>query len=174
QAASLVTAAVALAAMLLLSPLIALIPQAVLAAVVIVYSIGLFDPIEFRAIARVRRMEFVWAIVALAGVVVVGTLQGILVAIIVSLAALAHQVSDPPVYVLARKRNTDVFRPVSDAHPNDETWPGLLLLLPEGRIYFANVEQIGQKILRLIAAAAPQTVIVDLSGVFDIEYTALK
>ncbi|MFC0397402.1 SulP family inorganic anion transporter [Paraburkholderia rhizosphaerae] len=174
QAASLVTAAVALAAMLLLSPLIALIPQAVLAAVVIVYSIGLFDPIEFRAIARVRRMEFLWAIVALGGVVVVGTLQGIVVAIIVSLAALAHQVSDPPVYVLARKRNTDVFRPVSDAHPNDETWPGLLLLLPEGRIYFANVEQIGQKILRLIAAAAPQTVIVDLSGVFDIEYTALK
>ncbi|CAB3752087.1 SulP family inorganic anion transporter [Paraburkholderia humisilvae] len=174
QAAALVTAAVALAAMLLLSPLIGPIPQAVLAAVVIVYSIGLFDPIEFRAIARVRRMEFVWALVALAGVVVVGTLQGILVAIVVSLAALAHQLSDPPVYVLARKRNTDVFRPVSHAHPNDETWPGLLMLLPEGRIYFANVEQIGQKILRLIAAAAPQTVIVDLSGVFDIEYTALK
>jgi sulfate permease, SulP family len=174
QAASLVTGAVALAAMLLLSPLIGLIPQAVLAAVVIVYSIGLFDPIEFRAIARVRRMEFVWAVVALVGVVVVGTLQGILVAIVVSLAALAHQLNDPPVYVLARKRNTGVFRPVSAAHPNDETWPGLLLLLPAGRIYFANVQQIGQRILRLIAEAAPQTVIVDLSGVFDIEYTALK
>jgi high affinity sulfate transporter 1 len=174
QAASLVTAAVALAAMLLLSPLIGLIPQAVLAAVVIVYSIGLFDPIEFRAIARVRRMEFVWAVVALAGVVVVGTLQGILVAIVVSLAALAHQISDPPVYVLARKRNTDVFRPVSAAHPNDETWPGLLLLLPEGRIYFANVQHVGMKLIKLIAAAAPRTVIVDMSGVFDIEYTALK
>ncbi|CAB3751603.1 SulP family inorganic anion transporter [Paraburkholderia solisilvae] len=174
QASSLVTAAVALAAMLLLSPLIGLIPHAVLAAVVIVYSIGLFDPIEFRAIARVRRMEFVWALVALAGVVVVGTLQGILVAIIVSLAALAHQISDPPVYVLARKRNTDVFRPLSAAHPNDETWPGLLLLLPEGRIFFANVQHVGLKMLKLITAAAPQTVVVDLSGVFDIEYTALK
>jgi SulP family sulfate permease len=174
QAASLVTAAVALAAMLLLSPLIGLIPQAVLAAVVIVYSIGLFDPIEFRAIARVRRMEFVWAVVALAGVVIVGTLQGILVAIVVSLAALAHQLSDPPVYVLARKRNTNVFRPVSHLHPDDETWPGLLLLMPEGRIYFANVQHIGEKMLKLIAAAAPHTVIVDMSGVFDIEYTALK
>jgi sulfate permease, SulP family len=174
QAASLVTAAVALAAMLLLSPLIGLIPQAVLAAVVIVYSIGLFDPIEFRAIARVRRMEFVWAVVALAGVVIVGTLQGILVAIVVSMAALAHQLSNPPVYVLARKRNTDVFRPVSDLHPHDESWPGLLLLMPEGRVYFANVQHIGEKMLKLIAAAAPHTVIVDMSGVFDIEYTALK
>jgi MFS superfamily sulfate permease-like transporter len=107
-------------------------------------------------------------------VVIVGTLQGILVAIVVSIAALAYQLSDPPVYVLARKRNTNVFRPVSAAHPNDETWPGLLLLMPEGRIYFANVQHLGQKMLKLIAAAGPHTVIVDMSGVFDIEYTALK
>jgi SulP family sulfate permease len=174
QAAGLVTAVVALAAMLLLSPYIGLIPHAVLAAVVIVYSLGLFNVAEFRAIARVRRMELVWALVALTGVVVLGTLQGILVAIVVSLIALAHQVSDPPVYVLARKPGTNVFRPASAAHPHDESFAGLLMLLPEGRMYFANVQHVGLKILHLIAVANPQTVIVDMSGVFDIEYTALK
>jgi MFS superfamily sulfate permease-like transporter len=64
--------------------------------VVIVYSVGLIKPEEFRAIARVRRTEFVWALAALAGVVLLGTLQGIVVAIIVSFVALVYQVSDPP------------------------------------------------------------------------------
>jgi SulP family sulfate permease len=174
QAAGLVTAGVALATMLLLSALIGLIPHAALAAVVIVYSVGLFNPVEFRAIAHVRRTEFVWALVALAGVVLVGTLEGILIAIVVSLVALAYQVSDPPVYVLRRKPNTNVFRPVSDLHPNDESFPGLLLLRPEGRIFFANVEHVGQKIRSQIIATRPTVVAVDLGGVFDIEYTALK
>ena len=58
-----------------------------------------------------RRTEFVWALAALAGVVLLGTLQGILVAIIVSLVALAYQVADPPVHVLGRKPGTNVFRP---------------------------------------------------------------
>ena len=60
-------------------------PEATLAAVVIVYSIGLIKPAEFRTILEVRRTEFVWALAALAGVVLLGTLQGILVAIVVSL-----------------------------------------------------------------------------------------
>src|SRR5262249_62112593 len=57
QAASLVTAATALGTMLFLAPLIGLMPQATLAAVVIVYSIGLIQPVEFRAVLRVRRTE---------------------------------------------------------------------------------------------------------------------
>ncbi len=61
--------------------------------------------------SRIRRTEFVWALAALAGVVLLGTLQGILVAIIVSLIALAYQVIDPPVHVLGRKPGTNVFRP---------------------------------------------------------------
>ena len=97
QLAGLVAAAGTLVTMLLLAPFIGLMPEATLAAVVIVYSIGLIKPAEFRTILNVRRTEFVWALVALAGVVLLGTLQGILVAIVVSLLALAHQVADPPV-----------------------------------------------------------------------------
>src|SRR5512135_2109226 len=88
QAAELVTAAATLVTMLLLAPFIGLMPEATLAAVVIVYSIGLIKPDEFREILRVRRTEFGWALVALAGVVLLGTLKGIVVAIIVSLVAL--------------------------------------------------------------------------------------
>jgi MFS superfamily sulfate permease-like transporter len=174
QLAEVVTAAVALATMLLLSPLLAQMPQATLAAVVIVYSIGLIRPAEFRAILNVRRTEFSWALTAFAGVVLLGTLRGIVVAIILSLVALAYQATDPKVYVLGRKPGTNVFRPLTKEHPEDETFPGLLLLRPEGRIFFANAALVAQRIRPLIDAAHPRVVVVDLSGVPDLEYTALK
>jgi Sulfate permease and related transporters (MFS superfamily) len=172
--ASLVTASMTLLTMLLLSPFIGLMPHAVLAGTVIVYSVGLIKPGDFVGILRIRRTEFLWALAAFLGVILLGTLQGILVAIIVSVVALAQQVADPPVYVLGRKRGTNVFRPLSTEHPDDESFAGLLLLRPEGRLFFLNAERIGEKIRPLIAAAQPKVVAFDLSRVFDLEYSALK
>jgi len=143
-------------------------------AVVIVYSIGLIQVAGFRAILAIRRTEFVWALVALAGVILLGTLQGIVVAIVVSVLALAQQVASPPVYVLGRKPDTNVFRPQTAEHPEDETFPGLLLLRVEGRIFFLNAAKIGEKIQPLVNRLKPKVVAIDLSGVFDLEYTALK
>ena len=174
QLAEMVTAAMTLVTMFFLAPLVAMLPQSALAALVIVYSFGLIKPIEFHHILRIRRTEFSWAIVAFAGVVVVGTLKGIIVAIIVSLVTLAYQVADPPVYVLRRKRGTNVFRPHSAEHPDDESFPGLLLLRPEGPIFFANAAQIAHKIEPLVREAQPKVVAVDASGVLDMEYTAVK
>ncbi|HXJ93950.1 MAG TPA: SulP family inorganic anion transporter [Terriglobia bacterium] len=174
QLSELVTAGGTLVTMLLLSGFIALMPEATLAAVVIVYSIGLIKPKEFRAILEIRRTEFIWAITALAGVVLLGTLKGIVVAIIVSVAALAYQVADPPVFVLGRKPGTNFFRPLSSEHPEDETFPGLLLLRLEGRIFFLNAEHIAQKIRAFVEETKPRVVAVHLRGVFDLEYTALK
>jgi sulfate permease, SulP family len=174
RVAGLVTATAALATLILLAPLMGLMPQATLAAVVIVYSIGLIQPAEFRDILRIRTMEFVWALVAFAGVVVLGTLKGILVAVIVSLVALAYQAAHPRLYVLGRKPATDVFRPQSDTHPDDETFPGLLIVRPEGRLFFANAQRVGEQLWPLIDAARPKVVVMDFSAVPDIEYSALK
>lgn len=91
QMAELITAAVTLATLLLLAPVISMMPSATLAAVVVVYSTGLIKPAEFREISRVRKTEFYWAVVAFAGVVFLGTLRGILVAVVLSLLALAQQ-----------------------------------------------------------------------------------
>lgn len=174
QLAALVTAALALGTCLLLAPLIGLMPNATLAAVVIVYSVGLIEPAEFREILSVRRTEFAWAVVAMIGVILLGTLQGIVVAIIVSLLALAYQVSDPPVHVLGRKPGTNVYRPQATDNADDEHFDGLLLLRPEGRVFFANAERIADKIRPLIDEANPKVVVLDLRSVFDLEYTALK
>lgn len=174
QLAGLVTAGVSLATLLLLAPLIGLMPEATLAAVVIVYSIGLIEPGEFCAILRVRRMEFVWATVAFAGVVLLGTLRGIVVAVIVSLVALSYQAAHPRVYVLGRKPGTDIFRPLSPEHPEDETFPGLLIARPEGRLFFANFQHVDDQLVSLVEHARPQILALDCSAIPDIEYSALK
>jgi MFS superfamily sulfate permease-like transporter len=174
QVAEIVTAAVALATLLLLGPVIALMPQAALAAVVIVYSLELIKPVEFRAIQRVRRTELVWALTAFAGVVLLGTLKGILVAVVVSLLSLAQQAYNPPVYALGRKRGTTVFRPRSDEHPDDETWSGLLIMRTEGRLFFANAERTADRMRALVDAGRPRVVVLDCRAIMDIEYTALK
>jgi sulfate permease, SulP family len=82
QLAGVVTAFLAVAVLLLLAPLMGLMPRATLAAVVIAYSIGLNQPAEVRDILRIRRMRFLWALAACVGVVLLGTLKGIQVAII--------------------------------------------------------------------------------------------
>jgi high affinity sulfate transporter 1 len=174
QVAELVTAAAAVATLLLLAPVIALMPQAALAAVVVAYSLDLIRPAEFGEIRRVRRIEFRWALIAFAGVVLLGTLKGILVAVIASLLALAQQAYNPPVYVLGRKRGTQVFRARSKEHPDDETWPGLLILRTEGRLFFANAQRVADKMRLLLEQAKPSVVLLDCSAVIDIEYTAVK
>ena len=174
QKASLVTAAAAVATMLLLAPVLGLMPNATLAAVVIVYSVGLIQPAEFRAIRTVRTMEFRWALIACLGVLAFGTLKGIVVAIIVSMIGLASQVARPRVYVIGRKRGADVLRPVSPEHPDDETFEGLLIVRPEGRLFFANAQNVSEQINALVEQHKPRVVAIDMSRVPDIEYSALQ
>jgi SulP family sulfate permease len=174
QLASLVTASVAAATMLLLAPLLGLLPHATLAAIVIVYSVGLIQPAEFLAIRKVRTMEFRWAFAAALGVLVLGTLQGIVVAIILSLVGLSSQSANPRVSVIGRKRGADVLRPVSPENPDDETFEGLLIVRPEGRLYFVNAQNVAEKITALITQYKPRVLALDMSRVPDIEYSALQ
>jgi len=174
QKASLVTAATAVATMVLLAPVLGLLPNATLAAVVIVYSVGLIQPAEFLAIRKVRTMEFRWAIVAALGVLLFGTLTGIVVAIILSLIGLSSQSANPRVSVIVRKRGADVLRPLSPEHPDDEIFEGLLIVRPEGRLFFVNVQNVADQIEALITQYNPRVVALDMSRVPDIEYSALQ
>jgi len=160
--------------MLILAPFLGMMPQATLSAVVIIYSLGLIQPKDFRTILNIRMTEFIWALAAFIAVVLLGTLKGIIAAIIVSLIALAYQIADPPLRLLGRKPGTNVFRPQSNEHPEDETFPGLLILRPEGRVFFVNAARFGEKIRSLISRFNPRVVILDFSAVPDVEYTALK
>jgi hypothetical protein len=54
------------------------------------------------------------------------------------------------VHVIGRKRGTDAFRPRSAENPGDETWPGLLILRPVGRLFFANAPRVADTIRPII------------------------
>jgi sulfate permease, SulP family len=174
QVAALVTVAMALATLLFLSPLISLLPQATLAAIVMVTTFPLLSTVGFRSILHVRRTEFLWALAACAGVVILGTLRGILVAVAISVLTLLYQANHPLVYAVRRKPGTDVFRPVSLDHPEDETIPGLLIVRTEGRMTFASAPQVRQRLRALVAEANPKVVILECSAIPDFEYTALQ
>ena len=174
QRASLVTAAAALATMLLLAPLLGLLPNATLAAVVIVYSVGLIQPAEFLGIRAVRSMEFRWALIACVGVLIFGTLRGIVVAIIASMIGLASQTAQPRVSVIGRKRGADVLRPLSAEHPDDELFEGMLIVRPEGRLFFVNVQNVVDQISALVEKYQPRVLTLDMSRTPDLEYSALQ
>jgi SulP family sulfate permease len=174
QFAALVTLGVVIATLLFLSPLISLLPQATLAAIVVATSLPLLDPAEFKSILHIRRTEFVWALVACAGVVLLGTLQGILIAIAISVLTLLYYSTHPPVYAVGRKPGTEIFRPLTGEHPEDETLPGLLILRTEGFMNFASAPRVGVQMRPLISESGAKVVILEMSAVPDLEYTALR
>jgi sulfate permease, SulP family len=173
-AAALVTAGVTLATLLFLAPIIGPMPQATLAAVVIAFSVGLISVEDLRTIRRFRTREFRWALAACVGVVLLGTLKGILAAVILSMASLLYLANNPTIYVMRRKPGSDFFRPASPERPEDESFPGLLILRTEGRVYFGNAQNIGDRMWPLVREARPRVLLIDCGGIPDLEYTALK
>ena len=97
-----------------------------------------------------------------------------MVAIIASLIGLSSQAARPTVHVIGRKRGVDVLRPLSPEHPDDETFEGLLILRPEGRLFFANAQNVADQVRALTLEHKPRVLALDLSRVPDIEYSALQ
>jgi SulP family sulfate permease len=174
QVSALATAAMAVATMLFLAPVLGPMPNATLAAVVIAYSVGLIQLGDFKAIRAVRTMEFRWALAACLGVMVLGTLKGILAAVLLSMAGLLHLSSVPSVRLLGRKPGTSVFRPRSEEHPGDETFPGLLIARPEGRLYFGNAGAVAEQLRQHLGSAPPRVLLLDCGAIPGFEYTALQ
>jgi high affinity sulfate transporter 1 len=173
QLAALATALTVALTLLFLAPLVSLIPQPTLAALVLAAAAGLIQVGEFQAIGRYRRAELIWALVTFAGVMFLGTLEGILVAVLLSLLTLVYDANHPRVYAIGRKPGTDIFRSVDD-HPDDETFPGLLMVRTEGRMHFASAPRAGERLQELVQGADPQVVILECSAIPDFEYTALS
>lgn len=175
QLAEIVTALVVLATLLFLSPILALIPTPTLAAIIVAATLPMISVPDFRDIIQTHRMEFWWALTAMLGVIWLGTLQGIVAAVILSIVMLLFSANRPPLYQLARKPGTDVFRPLTPEHPDDETFSGLLIVRTDGSLTFASAPKLRDKLGDLLdTMSEPRVILVDLSGVPLIDYTALK
>lgn len=163
---SLVFASLAIALCLLfLTGYLQHLPNVILAAIVLVAILGLFDIKEFVHLFRVSKTEFTVASIALLGVIFLGILKGVLIAAIASIVLLIKATSNPYVAFLGRipgtKRYSDMTR-----HPDNEAIPGLLIVRVESSILYFNAENIYASIMDKVEKADPpyQMVLMDLNS----------
>jgi SulP family sulfate permease len=152
---SLVFASLTLALCLLfLTTQLANLPKAALAAVVLMAVKGLIDIPALAHMARVSRIDFLSALAAFVGVLLMGILQGILFAALVSAVLLLVRNSAPHVAFLGRVPGTDQYSDMA-RHPENAPLPGVLAFRPEAALLYLNAEQVhGQVLARL--KLAPQ------------------
>jgi len=163
---ALVFASVTLAlGLLFLTGLLESLPKAVLAAVVLTAILGLFD---FRALLRMwrlSRMDFVAAVIALVAVLLLGILQGILLAALASIAILLFRASRPNVAFLGRVPGTNSFSDMA-RHPENRPLDGVIAFRPEASVMYFNADYVLETVLdhvRQGPAPAIRMVVCDLS-----------
>jgi sulfate permease, SulP family len=164
---ALVFASIALALCLLfLTGLLENLPKAVLAAVVLTAVFGLLD---FRALLhmwRVSRLDLYAAAIALGAVLLLGILQGILLAVLASILILLARTSRPHVAFLGRIPGTSSYSDLV-RHPENEVLPGVLAFRPEASLIYVNADAVLETVLNRLRAAGPsdiRLVVCDLSA----------
>ncbi len=151
--------------LLFLTGLVRNLPKAVLAAVVLVAVKGLIDFGEMARLRRVSRLEFNVAVVAFAGVLLLGILKGVLLAAVASILLMLRRAADPHVAFLGRIPNTRRFSDLA-RHVDNERVPGVLVFRVESSLLYFNVENVERAVLCRVRAEGPvlRLVVGDLSA----------
>jgi sulfate permease, SulP family len=168
QFASLFAAGLLLLTGAFLAPLFTDLPQATLAAIVIVAVAGFFDVAELRRYVVVRHSAVVFAVLALAGVLALGVLQGLVITAVLSLMYLVKRLSRPTVAALARDPRTGAWGH-ADRHDGWESPAGVLVVRCDGPLFYANANAVKDRVLALAAAGAERTVVLDLDATNDLD-----
>jgi high affinity sulfate transporter 1 len=140
------------------------LPSVVLAAIVLVAVRGLFNLAALRHLWRVSRFEFWIAIVALVGVLLLGILKGVLVAVVVSLLMLLATAARPHVAFLGRIPGTRRYSDL-ERHPDNELIPNVLIFRVEASLLYFNAEHVRNCVWAKIAETGSlRLVVCDLSN----------
>lgn len=171
QVANLVVVAITLVVLLFLTDLLAELPLAVLGGVVFVIAVGLVDARGLWRIARRRRAEFFVALLTMFAVFAVGIIEGIVLAIALSLLDVISRQYTAPAFVLAVGTSDYDYLP---AVPGVQSSPGLIVYRFDSQLFFANSTGYSDR-LEMVIAAAPDRVhwvILDCAGIADVDYSA--
>jgi MFS superfamily sulfate permease-like transporter len=148
-----------------LTGLLSNLPNVVLAAIVLVAVKGLINIGELRHVWRVSRFEFSVTMVAFAGVLLLGILNGVMVAVVVSILLLIRRAAHPHVAFLGRIPGTRIYSDI-ERHPDNEAVPGALVFRVEASLLYFNVEHVRAAVWQKIRSStgAPKYVVCDLSS----------
>jgi high affinity sulfate transporter 1 len=169
-----IVAAVLVLAMLLFVPgLVQNMPNSALAAIIIAASLTLFDVAELRHLWTVNRSEFALALIALLGVALVGVLQGIVIAVVISIFQLFQKAWRPYAAVLGKPVGIAGYHDL-EHFPDAVQIPGLLMIRWDAPIFFANSSLFRKKLLKVIARTEPKPawIVIAAEPINDIDTTA--
>ncbi len=171
QITGLVGAALVVVMLVLLPDLLANLPNAALAAIVIAAALSLMDISTAAKFLRVRKSAFALALTATLGVIFFGVLKGILIAVALSIFMFFKRSWWPTGEVLGRVASLDSWHSIR-VHPEAVQIPGVVVFRWEAPLFFANAGMFRQEVRRLVASSGSRWVIVQCEAVTDIDVTA--
>lgn len=146
----LISSLLVLSVILFFSGLLRSLPQPVLAAIVLMAVVGLFQVQAFTRLWRFSRAEFAVALVATAGVLSAGILNGVLLGAVMSIIMLLRRASRPHVAVLGRVAGTDLFGDL-ERHPENQAIHGVLIFRVDSSLLYFNVEYVRERFHEVLA-----------------------
>jgi len=177
QWVGLIAAVLTIIFLLFLTPILAPLPTVALGAIIIVASIGLIDIPAFRFLKQVRAFEFWLAVITTLEVLIVGIIQGILVAVVLSLINVIYHISRPHDALLddIDAKGGSVYRGVSDKK-TAMTEPGLIVYRFDAPLVFANAGYFSDRLEDLVSRAGHglKCVIFDAEAVSDFDSTSAE
>ena len=171
----LVAAALLAVFLLWFTRLLESLPQVALAAIITAAAVHLIEVKPLLQVYRVRRIEFFLALVTLVGVLSIGILAGILVAVALALLVVIRRISRPHDAVLGSVEGVDGYQDI-EGYANSETVPGLIAYRFDAPLFFANADYFLSQVRELIASAESPVLwlLIDAEGMVDIDVTALE
>jgi len=152
QISGLLSAVVIALVLLFLTAPIQYLPKATLGAVIVMAALGLIDFDDWKGIARVSRVEVAIAVITMVGVVTVGVLRALLLAIALSVFDAVRRSASPHDAVLGYVERLDRYADVR-VHPSARLLPGVLVYRLDDRLFFANANYVKGRIREAIAGA---------------------
>jgi high affinity sulfate transporter 1 len=175
QLAALIAAATVACAVLLVANLFAYLPTAILGAILVSAAIDLIDLQELRALYRISPAEFLFAILTLLGVVMVGVLQGIFIAIAATLAHLIWAASHPRVALLGRIAGSSGLYKLH-RFPEARPISGLTIVVLQSALVFFNADYVKRRLLKIANAtrSTDRWFILDAAAVNVLDSTGME
>jgi high affinity sulfate transporter 1 len=173
QATGVVGAGLVVLLLLFLNSLLADLPQSALAAVVIVAATSLMDVAILRRYFQVRRSALAISLVATTGVILLGVLQGIIVAVALAIFLFFRRNWWPHGAILGTIADTEGWHSIRD-RPDARQIPGVVVYRWEAPLFFANAGIFRQEIRRLAREQQPEWVVLQCEAITDIDVTAAE
>ncbi len=171
QVTGLVGAGVVMLVLVLIPGLFRNLPNTALAAVVIAAAFSLADVRVLKTYWRVRKTSFLLSLTATLGVILLGVLQGIVIAVVLSIFLFFRRNWWPPGEVLGYDAGLDGWHDLK-RHPDAEQIPGVIVYRWEAPLFFANAGMFRQQIRRLARREHPRWIVLQCEAVTDIDLTA--